>query len=311
MVTELIARLKEENIKWVDLRFCDTHGKEQHVTIPSSKVDEAFFEVGQPFDGSSVAGWLGIEASDMVLLPHADTAIMDPFTNDPTMIIRCTIHYPISMEGYDRDPRSIAMRAEAYLKSTGIADSCFVGPEPEFFIFDDVRWGADMSGCFVKVDSSEASWNTEKVYADGNMGHRPATKGGYFPVPPVDQLHEIRVSMCDYAEAMGLGIETHHHEVANAGQCELGIAGNTLVKKADEVLVLKYAIHNTAHLYGKTATFMPKPIVGDNGSGMHVNMSLSKDGKNLFVGDGYGALSDMAIYFIGGIIKHANAPKPT
>ncbi|MBD3766920.1 MAG: type I glutamate--ammonia ligase [Gammaproteobacteria bacterium] len=307
MVTELIARLKEENIKWVDLRFCDTHGKEQHVTIPSRKVDEAFFEVGQPFDGSSVAGWLGIQASDMVLLPHADTAIMDPFANDPTMIIRCTIHYPISMEGYDRDPRSIAMRAEAYLKSTGIADSCFVGPEPEFFVFDDVRWGSDMSGCFVKVDSSEASWNTEKVYADGNMGHRPATKGGYFPVPPVDQLHEIRVSMCDYAEAMGLGIETHHHEVANAGQCELGIAGNTLVKKADEVLILKYAVHNTAHLYGKTATFMAKPIVGDNGSGMHVNMSLSKDGKNLFVGDGYGALSDTALYFIGGIIKHAKA----
>lgn len=307
MPQNLIKRMKEENVKWVDLRFTDTHGKEQHVTIPAHKADAGFFDGGQPFDGSSVAGWKDIHASDMILMPHADTAVMDPFTDDPTMIIRCTIIDPATMEGYERDPRSVAMRAEAYLKSTGIADTCFVGPEPEFFIFDDVRWGADMSGSFVKIDSSEAAWNSEKVYPDGNMGHRPTVKGGYFPVPPVDQLHEVRAAMCDYAEAMGLGIETHHHEVANAGQCELGIAGNTLVKKADEVQILKYAVHNTAHLFGKTATFMAKPMVGDNGSGMHINMSLGKDGKNLFVGDGYGGLSDMAIYFIGGVIKHARA----
>jgi glutamine synthetase len=211
------------------------------------------------------------------------------------------------MKGYERDPRSIARRAEAYLKSTGIGDTAFFGPEPEFFIFDDVRWGSDMSGCFVKIDSSEADWNSEKVYPDGNMGHRPSVKGGYFPVPPVDALHEVRASMVNAMEQMGLDVEVHHHEVATAGQCEIGVKFNTLVKKADELQILKYCVHNIAHAYGKTATFMPKPMVGDNGSGMHVHMSLAKGGQNLFAGNGYAGLSETALYYIGGVIKHARA----
>ena len=211
------------------------------------------------------------------------------------------------MQGYERDPRSLAKRAEAYLKSTGIADTAFFGPENEFFIFDDVRWGTDMSGSFYKVDSEEAGWNSEKVYPDGNTGHRPGVKGGYFPVPPVDSFQDMRSAMCLTLEEMGMKTEVHHHEVATAGQCEIGVKFNTLVKKADEVLELKYVIANIAHAYGKTATFMPKPLVGDNGSGMHVHQSLAKDGVNLFTGDLYGGLSETALYYIGGIIKHARA----
>ena len=211
------------------------------------------------------------------------------------------------MQGYDRCPRSLAKRALAYLQSTGVADTAFFGPENEFFIFDDIRWGADISGCFYKIDSEEAGWNTEKAYPDGNMGHRPGVKGGYFPVPPVDALHDIRAAMCLTLEEMGVPVEVHHHEVATAGQCEIGVKFNTLVKKADEVQVLKYVIQNVAHSYGKTATFMPKPLVGDNGSGMHVHQSLAKGGQNLFAGDQYGGLSETALYYIGGIIKHAHA----
>jgi glutamine synthetase len=211
------------------------------------------------------------------------------------------------MQGYERDPRSVAHRAEAYLKSTGIADTAYFGPENEFFIFDDIRWGADISGCFYKVDSSEAGWNSERAYEGGNFGHRPGVKGGYFPVPPVDSLHDIRSTMCLTLEAMGVGVEVHHHEVATAGQCEIGVLFNTLVKKADEVQLLKYVIQNVAQSYGKTATFMPKPLVGDNGSGMHVHQSLAKDGVNLFAGDQYAGLSEAALYYIGGIIKHAKA----
>jgi glutamine synthetase len=299
--------IKDNGAKFVDLRFTDTKGKEQHVTVPSSVVDAGFFKDGKMFDGSSIAGWKGINESDMVLMPDTATAVMDPFSDESTLIIRCDILEPNTMKGYERDPRSLALRAEAYLKSTGIADTAYFGPENEFFIFDDVRWGSSISGSFCKVDSSEASWNTERVYQDGNMGHRPTVKGGYFPVPPVDALHDLRGAMCLALEEMGLGVEVHHHEVATAGQCEIGVTFGTLVKKADEVQILKYVIQNVAHAYGKTATFMPKPIVGDNGSGMHVHMSLAKAGKNLFAGNKYGGLSDVALYYIGGIIKHARA----
>jgi glutamine synthetase len=299
--------MKDNAVKFVDLRFTDTKGKEQHVTVPTAMVDAGFFKDGKMFDGSSIAGWKGINESDMVLMPETDSAVMDPFSDEPTLIIRCNILEPNTMKGYERDPRSLAMRAEAYLKSTGIADTAYFGPENEFFVFDDVRWGSTISGSFCKVDSNEASWNTERVYEDGNMGHRPTVKGGYFPVPPVDALHDLRGAMCLALEEMGLVVEVHHHEVATAGQCEIGVGFGTLVKKADEVQILKYVIQNVAHAYGKTATFMPKPIVGDNGSGMHVHMSLGKAGKNIFSGTKYGGLSDIALFYIGGIIKHARA----
>jgi glutamine synthetase len=304
---DVLKLLKENEIRYVDLRFSDTKGKEQHVTIPASTVDEDMFEEGKMFDGSSIAGWKHINESDMILMPDASTAVIDPFFDDPTVIIRCDIVEPADMLGYERDPRSIAKRAEAYMKSTGIADTAFFGPENEFFVFDDVRWGATMQGTFFKVDSEEAGWNSEKAYEDGNIGHRPGVKGGYFPVPPVDSLQDLRAAMCNTLEEFGIGVEVHHHEVATAGQCEIGVKFGTLVKKADEVLILKYVVQNVAHAFGKTATFMPKPLVGDNGSGMHVHQSLAKDGKNLFTGDVYGGLSETALYYIGGIIKHAKA----
>ncbi|QXP83884.1 glutamate--ammonia ligase [Methylococcus sp. Mc7] len=304
---DVLQIIKEKEVRYVDLRFADTRGKEQHVTVPASTIDEAAFEEGKMFDGSSIAGWKGINESDMILMLDASTAVMDPFFDDPTLIIRCDIVEPATMQGYERDPRSIAKRAEAYMKSIGIADTALFGPENEFFIFDDVRWGANMSGSFYKVDSEEAGWNSEKVYEDGNIGHRPGIKGGYFPVPPVDSFQDLRSAMCNTLEDMGMVVEVHHHEVATAGQCEIGVRCNTLVKKADEVLLLKYAVQNVAHAYGKTATFMPKPLVGDNGNGMHVHQSLAKDGKNLFSGELYGGLSETALYYIGGIIKHAKA----
>ncbi|MCP1673362.1 glutamine synthetase [Natronocella acetinitrilica] len=304
---DILKMIKEENVKYVDLRFTDTKGKEQHVTVPASTVDEDLFEDGKMFDGSSIAGWKGINESDMILMPDPDTATLDPFFDEPTVNITCDIIEPNTMQGYERDPRSIAKRAEAYLKSTGLGDTAFFGPEPEFFIFDDVRWGAEMSGSFYRIDSEEAGWNSERVYEDGNMGHRPGVKGGYFPVPPVDSLHDIRTAMCQAMEELGLEVEVHHHEVATAGQCEIGVKFNTLVKKADEVQKLKYAVHNVASAYGKTATFMPKPLVGDNGNGMHVHQSFSKNGENVFTGDQYGGLSETALYYIGGIIKHAKA----
>ncbi|KPL28400.1 MAG: glutamine synthetase [Acidithiobacillales bacterium SM1_46] len=304
---DVLKMIKDKKVKFVDFRFTDTRGKEQHVTVPAATVDDSLFADGKMFDGSSISGWKGIQESDMILMPDPSTAVLDPFFEEPTLNLRCDVVEPATMQGYERDPRSLAKRAEAYLKSTGIADTAYFGPEAEFFILDDVRWGADMSGSFVKIDSEEASWNTEKVYEGGNLGHRPMVKGGYFPVPPVDSQQDIRSAMCLAMEEMGLSIETHHHEVATAGQNEIGMLFNTLVKKADELQIYKYVVHNVAHSYGKTATFMPKPIVGDNGSGMHVHQSLAKDGKNLFTGNGYGGLSDVALYYIGGIIKHARA----
>jgi len=307
MSQKVMKMIKDNEVKFVDMRFTDPRGKEQHVSIPASTVDASFFKDGKMFDGSSIAGWKGIQESDMVLMPDADSAVLDPFCDEPTMNVRCDILEPATMQGYERDPRSVARRAEDYLKSTKIADSAYFGPENEFFVLDDVRWGADLSGSFVKIDSEEAHWNTEKVYGDGNMGHRPTVKGGYFPVPPVDSLQDLRSAMCLALEEMGLKTEVHHHEVATAGQCEIGVAFGTLIRKADEVQILKYVVQNVAHAYGKTATFMPKPIVGDNGSGMHVHMSLGKAGKNLFSGNKYGGLSELALYYIGGIIKHARA----
>jgi glutamine synthetase len=304
---DVLALLKEKEVKFVDLRFTDTKGKEQHVTVPSHTVDEEVFEDGKMFDGSSIAGWKGINESDMILMPDPASAVIDVFTEDTTLNLRCNVVEPATMQGYDRCPRSLAARAEAYLQSTGIADAAYFGPENEFFVFDDVRWDANMQGAFYSIDSSEGAWNSSRSYEDMNTGHRPTVKGGYFPVPPVDSLHDLRSAMCLALEEMGLETEVHHHEVATAGQCEIGVRFNTLVRKADEVQVLKYVIHNVAHSFGKTATFMPKPLVNDNGSGMHVHQSLFKDGVNLFSGDGYGGLSDTALYYIGGIIKHARA----
>jgi glutamine synthetase len=306
-VAEVIQTLKEKNVKFVDLRFTDTRGKEQHVSVPSDTVDEDMLRDGKMFDGSSIAGWKGIHESDMILMPDVDSAVMDPFFEEPTLVLRCDIVEPTTMQGYDRDPRSLAKRAEAYLKSTGIADAAYFGPEPEFFIFDDVRWGSDIKGSFYKVDSDEASWNSEKVFERGNLGHRPSVKGGYFPVPPVDSQQDIRSAMCLAMQEMGVDPETHHHEVATAGQNEIGTRFGTLTRKADELQILKYAIMNVAASYGKTATFMPKPLVGDNGNGMHVHQSLSKDGVNVFSGNLYAGLSENALYYIGGIIRHARA----
>ncbi len=270
---DVLKLIKDEDVKFVDYRFADTRGKEQHVTVPSHTVDAD--------DGSSISGWKGINESDMILMPDTESAVMDPFYEESTLIIRCDVVEPSTMQGYERDPRSLAKRAEAYLKSTGIGDTAFFGPENEFFVFEDVKYGADMKGAFYSIDSEEASWNSGKVYEDGNLGHRPGVKGGYFPVPPVDSLQDIRSAMCLALEDMGIPTEVHHQ--------------------------LKYAVQNVAYAYGKTATFMPKPLVGDNGNGMHVHQSISKDGVNLFSGDGVGGLSETALYYIGGIIKHAKA----
>ncbi|MDP2430547.1 MAG: glutamate--ammonia ligase [Pseudomonadota bacterium] len=306
-VADVMKMVKENDVKFVDFRFTDTQGKEQHVTVPVSHFDEEKFTEGHAFDGSSIAGWKGIQASDMLLMPDPDTANIDPFMDEVTLILSCDVIEPDTGKGYDRDPRSIGKRAEAYLKSSGIGDTCYFGPEPEFFIFDSVTWGDDMSGCHVKIKSEEAAWSSGEQTEAGNIGHRPKVKGGYFPVPPIDSLQDIRSAMCLAMEDMGVPVEVHHHEVATAGQCEIGTKFAALVQRADWTQIQKYVIHNVAHSYGKTATFMPKPIVGDNGSGMHVHQSIWKDGKNLFAGNGYAGLSEMAIYYIGGIIKHAKA----
>ncbi|NCW87186.1 MAG: type I glutamate--ammonia ligase, partial [Oxalobacteraceae bacterium] len=304
---DVLKMVKDNEVKFVDFRFTDTRGKEQHVSVPVSHFDMDKFESGHAFDGSSIAGWKGIEASDMLLMPDPSTANLDPFMEETTLFMQCDVIEPSDGKGYDRDPRSIAKRAEAYLKASGLGDAAYFGPEPEFFIFDSVRWNSDMSGSFVKIDSEEASWSTAQKFESGNTGHRPTVKGGYFPVPPVDSFQDMRSEMCLVLESLGIPVEVHHHEVAGAGQNEIGTKFSTLVQRADWTQLQKYVIWNVAHTYGKTATFMPKPIVGDNGSGMHVHQSVWKDGKNLFSGDGYAGLSEFALYYIGGIIKHARA----
>lgn len=308
MSNKLLELIESSDAKWVDFRFTDTRGKEQHISYPASSIDEEVLEEGKMFDGSSIAGWKGIEASDMILRPDPETAFIDPFFEATTIVVTCDIIEPSTLQGYDRDPRSIARRAEEYLKSTGIGDTAFFGPEPEFFIFDDVKWSIDMSGVSHKITAEEAAWSTNENYDWGNKAHRPRVKGGYFPVPPIDSSQDMRSVMCErLEEIMGEDrVEVHHHEVASC-QSEIGVSFNTMVRKADEVQQLKYVIHNVAHQFGKTATFMPKPIVGDNGSGMHVHISISKDGQNTFAGDEYAGLSETALYFIGGIIHHARA----
>lgn len=307
MSEKTLNLIKETDARWVDLRFTDSRGKEQHVTNSAAQVDEDFFENGAMFDGSSIAGWKPINESDMILMPDDESAVVDPFTEETTVNVRCDILEPSTLQGYDRDPRSLGKRAEGYLASTGIGDTAFFGPEAEFFIFDDVKYKADMSGASYQIESQEAAWMTGADFDGGNMGHRPGIKGGYFPVPPVDSFVDLRNAMCGAMEAMGLTIELHHHEVGTAGQGEISTRFNSLVRQGDELQMYKYCVHNVAHAYGKTATFMPKPLVGDNGNGMHCHQSIWKDGTNIFAGDGYGNLSQEALWYIGGIIKHARA----
>ncbi len=303
---DVVKLIADREVTFVDFRFTDTQGKEHHLTVPAHSVDEEKLETGVAFDGSSIAGWKGIEASDMVLIPDTSSARMDPFREEVTLNITCDVVEPSDLKGYDRDPRSLAKRAEAYLKSSGLGDTAYFGPEPEFFVFDSVSWDDDMSGCFVKVRSDEATWS-RGLNGDTNQGHRPRHKGGYVPVPPIDSFHDLRSEMCLLLEQQGVPVEIHHHEVAAPGQLEIGTRFSTLVERADWNQILKYTVHNVAHVYGKTATFMPKPVVGDNGSGMHVHQSIWKDGQNLFAGNGYAGLSEFALYYIGGIIRHARA----
>ena len=302
----VLKKIKENGCKYVDLRFTDPRGKMQHLAHAVETITEETFEEGLMFDGSSIAGWKAINESDMTLMLDPTTAVMDPFAAQPSMTIMCDIYEPGTGQPYNRDPRGIAKKAEAYVKETGIGDTAFFGPEIEFFVFDDVRFKVSMNKTSVEIDSEEGPYVTDKVYPDGNLGHRPRIKGGYFPVPPVDQGADLRAEMLTIMKDMGLDIEKHHHEVAPS-QHELGAKFTTMVKAADGCQIYKYVVHNVAQQYGKTATFMPKPIKGDNGSGMHVHQSLSKGGVNLFSGDGYGGLSQMALWYIGGIFKHARA----
>ena len=303
----VIKMIKDQDIQFVDFRFTDTKGKEQHVSVPAAMADEDMFDEGKMFDGSSIAGWKGIQESDMILMPDANSAVIDPFLQDTTLLLRCDVIEPTTMQGYDRDPRTIAKRGEAYLKSTGIGDAAYFGPEAEFFIFDSVRWSNDISGAAYEIESKEAAWSSDRDYEEGNIGHRPDVKGGYFPVPPVDAMQDVRSAMCLAMADMGLQVEVHHHEVGTAGQGEIGTRFDTLVAKADQLQVYKYCVHNVAHAHGLTATFMPKPLVGDNGSGMHVHQSIFNGDNNVFSGEEYGGLSEAALYYIGGIFKHARA----
>ncbi|WP_282094914.1 type I glutamate--ammonia ligase [Epibacterium ulvae] len=305
MSAEAVLKLiKDEEAAYVDIRFTDVRGKLQHVTVDVDLVDEDFLEEGFMFDGSSIAGWKSIENSDMKLIPDTESAYVDPFYAEKTICIHCSIVEPDTGESYERDPRGTAEKAEAYLKASGIGDVAYMGPEAEFFLFDDVRFSNSINKVSYEVDATDASWNTDTEYEMGNMGHRPGVKGGYFPVNPIDESQDLRSEMLSTMKRLGMKVDKHHHEVASC-QHELGLIFDSLTKQADELQKYKYVIHNVAHAYGKTATFMPKPIYGDNGTGMHVNMSIWKDGKPLFAGDKYADLSQEALYFIGGILKHA------
>ncbi|MDP3559846.1 MAG: type I glutamate--ammonia ligase [Legionellaceae bacterium] len=300
--------IKTNEVKFVDLRFTDLLGKEHHITLPVSAINDDFLKYGKNIDGSSFKGWQRIHQSDLALVPDLSSAVLDPFYQETTLVLRCDVYEPSGFTPYVRCPRALARRAEEYLRASGVADTCYFGPEPEFFIFDHVRWDSrSMHKTFYEVDSEEANWNSDKVIEGGNTGHRPSVKGGYFPVPPVDSSQDIRSAICTTLEAMGLVVEAHHHEVATANQCEVATRFNSLTRKADEIQILKYVIHNIAHVHGKSATFMPKPLYGDNGSGMHCHQSLEKDGQNLFAGAGYEGLSETAMFYIGGIIRHARA----
>jgi glutamine synthetase len=305
-VQKVMEMIKEHSVEYVDLRFTDMRGKWQHTAQHVSTIGEDSFVDGIMFDGSSIAGWKAINESDMILMPDAETAVMDPFTAKPQLILFCDIVEPSTGQGYSRDPRSTAKRLEDYVKASGVGDSIVCGAEAEFFIFDSVRWGLGGNYAMYQVDSIEGPGSSMKEFPEGNMGHRPAVKGGYFPVAPVDGDVDLRAEMLSTMGEMGLVIEKHHHEVAQS-QHELGTRFTTLTKMADEMQIYKYCVHNVAHSYGKTATFMPKPIYGDNGSGMHTHLSIWKEGKPLFAGNGYADLSEMCLYFIGGIIKHAKA----
>ena len=302
----ILKRIKDEDIEWVDLRFTDPRGKWQHLTMCSGVIGEDELADGLMFDGSSIEGWKAINESDMILKPDLDAVYLDPFSATPMMVIFCDIVEPSTGELYARDPRSTAKRAEAYLKTTGIGDTVYVGPEAEFFMFDDVRFDSSYNGSYYHIDDVELPTNTGTKYESGNMGHRPRAKGGYFPVAPVDSAMDIRGEMVSTMLEMGLPCDKHHHEVA-AAQHELGLTFGTLTQTADRMQIYQYVVHQVAHAYGKTATFMPKPIKEDNGSGMHTHLSIWAKDKPLFAGNGYAGLSDMCLYFIGGIIKHAKA----
>ena len=306
MSKALLSMIADEGVEFVDIRFTDPRGKLHHVTVCADQVDEDFIEDGFMFDGSSIAGWKSIEESDMKLMLDASSAYLDPFYAEKTVCIHCTVVEPDTGESYARDPRGCAQRAEAYLISSGIGDVAYMGPEAEFFLFDDVRFENKINKVSYEVDAVDASWNTDSTYEVGNMGHRPGVKGGYFPVNPIDDAQDIRSEMLSTMKRMGMKVDKHHHEVASC-QHELGLIFGPLTHQADELQKYKYVIHNVAHAYGKSATFMPKPIAGDNGTGMHVNMSIWKNGKPLFAGDKYADLSDEALYFIGGILQHAKA----
>ncbi|TNF23301.1 MAG: type I glutamate--ammonia ligase [Rhodobacteraceae bacterium] len=303
---DLLKLIKDEDVAYVDIRFTDPRGRLQHITMIESEVDEDFLEEGLMFDGSSIAGWKSIEASDMKLMPDCSSAYIDPFYAEKTVCVHCSIVEPDTGEPYNRDPRGTAEKAEAYLKSSGIGDVSYWGPEAEFFLFDDVRFSTSINKVSYEVDAIDASWNTDTEYEMGNTGHRPGLKGGYFPVNPTDDGQDIRSEMLSTMKRLGMKVDKHHHEVASC-QHELGLIFGSLTHQADQLQMFKYVIHNVAQAYGKSATFMPKPISGDNGSGMHCNMSIWKDGKPLFAGDKYADLSQEALYFIGGILKHAKA----